>query len=127
FFFFSSRRRHTRSYGDWSSDVCSSDLIFDEAQQLKNAATQRTKAARALDAELRIALSGTPLENHLGELWSVFSIVFPGLLGSWDQFRDRYAIPIERGNSETARAALSRVIRPFLLRRTKAEVARELP
>jgi superfamily II DNA or RNA helicase len=101
--------------------------VFDEAQQLKNATTQRAKAARALEAEFRIAVSGTPLENHLGELWSVLSIVFPGLLGSWDQFRDRYAIPIERGRSDAARAALSRVIRPFVLRRTKSEVARELP
>ena len=102
-------------------------LVVDEAQALKNATTRRAKAARALDADFRIALSGTPLENHVGELWSVFSIVFPGLLGSWDQFRDRYAIPIERGNDPEALAALSRVIRPFLLRRTKQEVARELP
>jgi SNF2 family DNA or RNA helicase len=112
-------------------------LVADEAQALKNAETQRAKAARRLDAELRIALTGTPLENHLGELWSIFSIVFPGLLGSWEQFRTRFALPIERGASsgdpvaeadaEHARAALSRVLRPFLLRRTKAEVARELP
>jgi SNF2 family DNA or RNA helicase len=102
-------------------------LVVDEAQALKNATTRRAKAARALDADFRIALSGTPLENHIGELWSVFSIVFPGLLGSWEQFRDRYAIPIERGNNPDALAALSRVIRPFLLRRTKQEVASELP
>ncbi len=102
-------------------------LVVDEAQALKNATTRRTKAARALDADFRIALSGTPLENHVGELWSVFSVVFPGLLGSWDQFRERYAFPIERVNSRDALAALSRVIRPFLLRRTKQEVASELP
>jgi superfamily II DNA or RNA helicase len=144
-------------------------LVVDEAQALKNATTRRARAARALDADFRIALSGTPLENHVGELWSVFSVVFPGLLGSWDQFRDRYAIPIERsgvagprsnspagelrrsiersgvagprsnspagelrrsietGNNPDAHAALSRVIRPFLLRRTKQEVASELP
>jgi superfamily II DNA or RNA helicase len=102
-------------------------LVVDEAQALKNATTRRAKAARALDADFRIALSGTPLENHVGELWSVFSVVFPGLLGSWDQFRDRYAIPIERVRSTDAAAALGRVIRPFLLRRTKQEVARELP
>jgi superfamily II DNA or RNA helicase len=102
-------------------------LVVDEAQALKNAATRRAKAARALDAEFRVALSGTPLENHVGELWSVFSIVFPGLLGSWDQFRERYAIPIERGQNPEAAAALGRVIRPFLLRRTKREVASELP
>ena len=102
-------------------------LVIDEAQALKNPTTQRAKAARALAADFRIALTGTPLENHLGELWSLFSIVFPNLLGSWDQFRDRFAIPIERTKSDDARAALSRVIRPFLLRRTKQEVARELP
>jgi SNF2 family DNA or RNA helicase len=99
----------------------------DEAQALKNPTTQRSKAARALDAEFRIALTGTPLENHLGELWSLFSIVFPGLLGSWDQFRERFAAPIEKVRDPAARAALARVIQPFLLRRTKAEVARELP
>ncbi|HSD88270.1 MAG TPA: DEAD/DEAH box helicase, partial [Kofleriaceae bacterium] len=102
-------------------------LVVDEAQALKNPATQRAKAARALDAELRIALTGTPLENHLGELWSLFAIVFPGLLGSWEQFRERFATPIEKTKDPEARAALARVIQPFLLRRTKAEVARELP
>ncbi|HEU4612693.1 MAG TPA: DEAD/DEAH box helicase, partial [Kofleriaceae bacterium] len=102
-------------------------LVLDEAQAVKNPTTHRAKAARALSADFRIALTGTPLENHLGELWSLFSIVFPNLLGSWEQFRDRFAIPIERTKSPDAREALSRVIRPFLLRRTKQEVARELP
>ena len=102
-------------------------VVFDEAQALKNADTLRTKAARRLTADLRLALSGTPLENHLGELWSLFSVVFPGLLGSWGQFRDRFASPIERVQDPDARAALARIIRPFILRRTKAEVARELP
>jgi hypothetical protein len=102
-------------------------LVLDEAQAVKNAQTQRARAARGLRAEFRVALSGTPLENHLGELWSLFAVVFPGLLGSWDQFRDRFASPIERSQDPEARAALARVIRPFLLRRTKQEVARELP
>jgi superfamily II DNA or RNA helicase len=102
-------------------------LVIDEAQALKNAQTRRAKAARRLDAQFRIALSGTPFENHLGELWSLFAIVFPGLLGSWEQFRERFAGPIERMKDADARAALARVLRPFLLRRTKAEVARELP
>ncbi|HEY0993879.1 MAG TPA: DEAD/DEAH box helicase, partial [Kofleriaceae bacterium] len=102
-------------------------LVLDEAQALKNANTHRARAARKLDAQFRIALSGTPFENHLGELWSLFAIVFPGLLGSWEQFRERFAGPIERGKDADARAALSRVLRPFLLRRTKQEVARELP
>ncbi|WP_233262221.1 DEAD/DEAH box helicase [Vitiosangium sp. GDMCC 1.1324] len=104
-----------------------STLVVDEAQALKNPNTRRARAARQLQAGFRIALSGTPLENHLGELWSLFTIVFPGLLGSWDQFRERFAAPIERGKDPEAGAALSRVIRPFLLRRTKQEVARELP
>jgi superfamily II DNA or RNA helicase len=102
-------------------------LVVDEAQALKNPTTRRARAARTLDAGFRIAMSGTPFENHLGELWSVFAIIFPGLLGSWEQFRDRYAMPIERDHNLDARHALSRVLRPFLLRRTKQEVARELP
>jgi superfamily II DNA or RNA helicase len=102
-------------------------LVVDEAQALKNPNTRRARAARKLQAGFRVALSGTPLENHLGELWSLFSIVFPGLLGSWEQFRERFASPIERGKDPNANAALARVIRPFLLRRTKGEVARELP
>ncbi len=104
-----------------------STLVVDEAQALKNPNTRRSRAARSLDASFRIALSGTPFENHLGELWSLFAIVFPGLLGSWEQFRERYAVPIERDKDPHAREALSRVLRPFLLRRTKQEVARELP
>ena len=102
-------------------------LVADEAQALKNPNTRRARAARQLQASFRIALSGTPLENHLGELWSLFALVFPGLLGSWEQFRERFAAPIERGRDPGARLALSRVIQPFLLRRTKREVARELP
>jgi hypothetical protein len=121
------------SYGLLVRDVASlgavafATLVVDEAQALKNPGTRRARAARQLNAGFRIALSGTPLENHLGELWSLFSIVFPGLLGSWEQFRERFASPIERGKDPEASAALSRVLRPFLLRRTKQEVARELP
>ncbi len=109
------------------SDIPFATLIVDEAQALKNPRTERAKAARMIKAEVRIALSGTPLENHLGELWSLFSVVFPGLLGSWDQFRAQFGVPIERDRSERASGALARLIRPFLLRRTKAEVAPELP
>ncbi|MFZ5445920.1 MAG: SNF2-related protein [Myxococcota bacterium] len=101
--------------------------VFDEAQQLKNAQTQRAHAAKAIRADFRFALSGTPLENHLGELWSLFSILFPTLLGSWESFRDRFAIPIEKNIDPNAPAALAQVLEPFLLRRTKAEVEHELP
>ncbi|ATB33758.1 DEAD/DEAH box helicase [Melittangium boletus] len=109
------------------ASVSFSTLVADEAQALKNPNTRRARAARQLNAGFRVALSGTPLENHLGELWSLFTIVFPGLLGSWEQYRERFAAPIERGKNPEASAALSRVISPFLLRRTKKEVARELP
>ena len=102
-------------------------IVFDEAQAIKNAATHRARAARELRGDFKVALSGTPLENHLGELWSLYRTVFPGLLGSWDAFRDRFAIPIEKKLDPTAAPALSRVLRPFLLRRTKAQVAQELP
>jgi SNF2 family DNA or RNA helicase len=121
------------SYGLLVRDVASlgaisfGTLVVDEAQALKNPNTRRARAARTLNAGFRIALSGTPLENHLGELWSLFAVIFPGLLGSWEQFRERYAAPIERCGDHDASAALSRVLRPFLLRRTKQEVARELP
>ena len=102
-------------------------LVLDEAQAVKNAASRRAAAARGLSADVRIALSGTPVENHLGELWSIFRIVSPGLLGGWERFRDRFAGPIERERDPVRQAALARLLRPFLLRRTKREVAPELP
>lgn len=102
-------------------------LILDEAQSVKNPRTQRAKAAGRIHASFRFALTGTPLENHLGELYSIFDLVTPGLLGSTRHFRDHYALPIEKVGNEERRAALSDVIRPFLLRRTKTLVAPELP
>ena len=101
-------------------------VIFDEAQALKNPSARRTRAARRLTSRFRLALSGTPIENHVGELWSIFSVVSPGLLGSWERFRSRFAGPIERGD-ENARAGLGALLRPFLLRRLKSQVAHELP
>jgi len=101
--------------------------VFDEAQALKNPGTARARAARELQAGFRVGLSGTPLENHLGELWSLYRVVLPGLLGSWDSFRDRFALPLEKKLDPEAAPALARVLEPFLLRRTKAEVATELP
>ncbi|RKG99745.1 DEAD/DEAH box helicase [Corallococcus carmarthensis] len=104
-----------------------STIVFDEAQSLKNAATQRFRAARALQGDFKFALSGTPLENHLGELWALFAVVFPGLLGSLEAFRNRFAAPIEKQVDPTAAPALARVLQPFLLRRTKAQVEAQLP
>jgi hypothetical protein len=88
---------------------------------------RRWPSSRRPRAKFRVALTGTPLENHLGERRNLFAVVVPGLLGSWDQFHDRFASPIERSRDPDARAALARVIRPFLLPRTKPEAARELP
>jgi superfamily II DNA or RNA helicase len=102
-------------------------LVLDEAQAVKNASTERAKALRELDADWRLGLSGTPIENHLGELWSLFRVISPGLLGSWEQFRGRYSIPIEKFGDDARRKTLAALIRPFVLRRTKNEVAPELP
>ena len=102
-------------------------FVLDEAQAVKNAASRRAAAARMIHADFRIALSGTPIENHLGELWSIFRIISPGLLGGWERFRKRFAIPIERDRDPARQKALARLVRPFLLRRMKAAVAPELP
>ena len=106
-------------------------VVADEAHRIKNPRTQAASALRSIAASHRIALSGTPLENHLGELWSVMQFAVPGLLGSEDAFRQRFRAPIERrpGGIEAAERlqALERRIRPFLLRRTKSTVLRELP
>ena len=102
-------------------------LVLDEAQAVKNAGTERSKALRGLDAGWRLALTGTPIENHLAELWSILRIVSPGLLGSWEQFRGRYAQPIEKFGDLRRRQSLANLVRPFILRRTKTEVAPELP
>jgi superfamily II DNA or RNA helicase len=107
--------------------VAFSSLILDEAQAVKNAATERSRALRGLRAEWRLGLTGTPIENHLGELWSLMRVIAPGLLGSWEQFRARFAVPIEKFGDDARRRALAGLLRPFLLRRTKGEVARELP
>jgi SNF2 family DNA or RNA helicase len=80
-----------------------------------------------LQADFRVALTGTPVENHLAELWSLFRVISPGLLGTWPQFRERFAAPIERDQSAERHAALGRVLRPFMLRRTKESVLPELP
>jgi len=101
--------------------------VLDEAQAIKNAGTKRAQASLALQAGFRLALSGTPVENDFDELWSLFNFVNPGLLGSRDGFQKRFAVPIERDRDAHARQALRSLIRPFLLRRTKAAVLSELP
>ncbi|TWT66397.1 DEAD/DEAH box helicase [Allorhodopirellula solitaria] len=102
-------------------------LVLDEAQFIKNSQTKTSQAIRTLQADWRLGLSGTPLENHLGELWSLFRTLSPGLLGSWQRFRSRFAEPIERHNDAERRESLARLVRPFILRRTKDKVLTELP
>ncbi len=102
-------------------------VIFDEAQNLKNARTRAAEAAGRLRAASRLALTGTPLENNLGELWSQFNLLLPGFLGDSRRFAQLYRTPIEKRGDDARRAHLARRIRPFILRRTKDMVARELP
>jgi hypothetical protein len=114
-----------------------STLVLDEVQYLKNHKAQRRRAIADLPRQFTVALSGTPFENHLGELWSVASLVFPGLLGTEGAFRARFQNPIEAPrlgeegdgdvDARVATGVLSRMLRPFLLRRTRAEVLQELP
>jgi superfamily II DNA or RNA helicase len=101
--------------------------VFDEAQNLKNAETRRAQASKRIDADFRLALSGTPVENRLDELWSLYDTVLPGLLGSRESFQRRFSGPIERGQAGHARQALKALVRPYFLRRTKAAVLTELP
>ncbi|MFC4518486.1 SNF2-related protein [Cupriavidus pinatubonensis] len=102
-------------------------LILDEAQYVKNAATKSAATIRELRARHRLCLTGTPLENHLGELWAQFDFLLPGFLGTRQDFTRRWRTPIEKGDDAVRRELLARRIRPFMLRRRKDEVATELP
>lgn len=102
-------------------------VILDEAQAIKNRATKRSDTAMELRAGFKIAMTGTPLENHLGELWNLFQFLNAGLLGSIDQFNERFALPIEKYRDENRREQLRRLVRPFILRRRKDEVLKDLP
>lgn len=102
-------------------------VILDEAQILKNPAAQMVKALRDIPAKGRIALTGTPLENSLRDLWTLVDWINPGLLGNRKQFQQLFQTPIEKHNDSLAQARLNRRLRPFLLRRTKEQVAAELP
>ncbi len=102
-------------------------LILDEAQYVKNATTRAAITIRNLRARHRLCLTGTPLENHLGELWAQFDFLLPGFLGSQKDFTKRWRTPIEKGGDTVRRELLARRIRPFMLRRRKDEVATELP
>jgi superfamily II DNA or RNA helicase len=141
------RRRQVRALGPRDVLICSYALlqidgdilcapqwhtaVLDEAQAIKNPTTRRAKAALAIKADFRLALTGTPIENRLGELWSIMGFCNPGLLGSAEQFNLRFGNLIERGDDVQVKAQASRRLRrllqPFLLRRTKTEVLTDLP
>jgi SNF2 family DNA or RNA helicase len=144
----SARRRQLRALGPGQILVCSYALlqidaellgavewhsvVLDEAQAIKNPATRRAKAAVALKSDFRLALTGTPIENRLGDLWAIMAFCNPGLLGSAEQFGKRFVNLIERDADDPqvkvqATRRLRRLLSPFLLRRTKAEVLTDLP
>jgi len=102
-------------------------IILDEAQHIKNETSKGAKAVKQIRANHRFALTGTPMENHLGELWSIFDFVIPGHLGSRNWFRNQFINPITKESDITAAETLSNMIKPFLLRRLKSDVLKELP
>jgi superfamily II DNA or RNA helicase len=114
-------------YLELFSEVKWHTLILDEAQAFKNPSTQRARAIAELKADFRLALTGTPVENRTSEIWSLFNVIAPGYLGSLDDFRERFVTPIERGGSVETRGMLAGLIRPFVLRRLKRDVATDLP
>lgn len=102
-------------------------IVLDEAQAIKNMTTKRSQAAMNLKGGFKLITTGTPIENHLGELWNLFRFINPGLLGSFESFNQRFAIPIEKFQDKQVRSKLKKLIQPFPLRRTKNQVLEELP
>ena len=102
-------------------------VVLDEAQHIKNRFSQNAQAVKSLRAKHRLVLTGTPMENSLGDLWSIFDFMMPGYLGPAPEFRDRYEIPITKQQDQAALQRLRQRLRPFVLRRLKQEVARDLP
>lgn len=106
---------------DWSV------VVLDEAQAIKNMATNRSQAAMLLRGKFKMLMTGTPIENHLGELWNLFKFLNPGLLGDLKTFNDKFAVPIQSFNDKGAQERLKRLVQPFILRRTKNQVLKDLP
>jgi superfamily II DNA or RNA helicase len=113
--------------GEMLAKVQWQTIVLDEAQAIKNIATKRSQAAMNLQSGFKLLTTGTPIENHIGELWNLFRFINPGLLGSLESFNQRFAIPIERSQDKQARDQLKKLVQPFLLRRTKNQVLAELP
>lgn len=111
-------------------DLAQKDFItavFDEAHNIKNRDTKAFKNCVQIKADFRIMLTGTPLQNHLTEIWSLFEVAVPGLLGSFNAFTERFVMPVERDHDVKQQRLLKRIVSPFILRRTKADVLNELP
>ena len=115
-------RRDVELYADVTFDYA----VADEAQNIKNPETKNAQAVKKLSARHKFALTGTPVENHLGELWSIFDFVMPGFLGTYPQFKENYEEGIVFGDEDTA-DKFKKLIMPFVLRRLKADVLKELP
>ena len=116
-------RRDAERYRELEFDT----VVLDEAQHIKNRQTQNAQAVKAIKARQRIVLTGTPMENSVLDLWSIFDFLMPGYLGGAQDFRERYELPITRDKNTQAQGRLGRRLRPFLLRRVKKEVAADLP
>jgi SNF2 family DNA or RNA helicase len=118
-----------RRDGELLSGIRWQTLVLDEAQNIKNPAAKQTQAIRAIPADSRMALTGTPVENRLGELWSIMQFLNPGYLGSRERFRREFALPVERYGDQEAAGRLRQLVGPFILRRLKTDpnVIRDLP
>lgn len=116
-------RRDAGRYREFEFDT----VVLDEAQHIKNRQTQNAQAVKAVRSTHRLVLTGTPLENSVLDLWSIFDFLMPGYLGAAKDFRERYELPIIKAKSVEAQQRLARRLRPFLLRRLKQEVASDLP
>jgi len=102
-------------------------ICLDEAHSIKNRDTKTSASAMKLEGQQRIILTGTPIQNHLGELWNLFQFINPGLLGPYEQFQKKYILPISQDHDTQRQQQLKRLVAPFMLRRTKQEVVEELP
>ena len=102
-------------------------ITLDEAHTIKNRDTKMSKAAMNLEGDFRLLLTGTPVQNHLSEIWNLFQFANPGLLGSFTQFNERFITPVEKYKDKEQQKLLKRIIQPFILRRTKTEVLNQLP
>lgn len=116
-------RRDAERYREVEFDT----VVLDEAQHIKNRQTQNAQAVKAVRARHRLVLTGTPMENSVLDLWSIFDFLMPGYLGTAQDFRERYELPITRDKNVEAQARLARRLRPFILRRLKKDVAADLP